>query len=60
MSASGSDHTLPNARLDGKALIMIRSGLMYQHIRKLLMLSLHNLLQDSLAIIKELLVFNVR
>ena len=38
---------------------MIRTGLIGQYISKLFMFSLHNLLQDSLAIIKELFVFNI-
>ena len=59
MSGSAANDTLSNTCTDSKTLIMIRTGLIGQYISKLLMFSLHNLLQDSLAIIKELFVFNI-
>ena len=60
MSASGGDTLLPDMHFHRKALVVVRPGLIRQHILKRLVLSLHNLLQDSLAIIKELLVLEIR
>ena len=58
--AALSDFPLPDSGADFKGFIMIRAFLLQQLIgKRLLILALYHFLQDSLAIVKELFMFNI-
>ena len=60
MSYSGTHHMTADKHIHGKAFIVIRAFFFYQMVlHKMGSLLLYDFLQDGLAIIKELFMFNI-